>query len=465
MKDWTPDLERRSGPRYLAIAEAIDDAIAKGEFRPGDRLPTHRALARRLGLPVGTVSRAYVEAERRGLIQGEVGRGTFVRDYDEGTLGPPRASGAPGASDLSSNYPTALPGNEDAREMALALADLSSSPLLGRLLEYSDAGGAMHHRAAGAEWLHRCGLDVEPERVLVTSAAHHALTITLAALAQPGDTILTESLTYPALKTIAGLLHLRVEGVALDRDGLVPEALDEACARLRPRALYTVPTIHNPTCSVMPVERRKRIAEIVEARDLVVLEDEVHGRLQDPPLPPLASFVPQRACFIASMSKCLAPGLRIAYLVVPPESRERLTTALWASTWMAVPIMAEIASRWIRDGAAERILEARRGESARRQAMAAELLEEFEFAAHPNGFHLWLRLPAPWRAEEFVLEARQRGVLLSPTSSFAVERSAAPDAVRICLGALRDHEVLSRALSALAEMLRNPPGTSCHRVP
>jgi DNA-binding transcriptional MocR family regulator len=453
MTIWAPDLTARKGPRYRAIADALADDLARGRLTPGARLPTHRDLAETLGLTVGTVTRAYGEAARRGLLSGEVGRGTFVRGAVE------REDDADGgAVDLSLNHPPPPVAGPEGPALARSLADLAVRRDLNTLLAYPPEGGARRHREAGAEWMRRSGLDVPAERVLVCGGSQHALTTVLTTVVSPGETVLTEALTYPGMKAIARLLRVRLHGLPLDGRGLRPETFEAACQKLRPRALYCVPTIQNPTGSVMPEERRKRIAAIARAYGVLLVEDDIHARLPPERPRPIAVFAPELTYYLTSTSKTLAPGLRIGYVLAPPGQAQELAAGIRATTWGAAPLMAEVASGWIEDGTAELLLEARRREAQARQELARRLLPGAAYTAHPYGYHLWLSLPRPWVAQAFAAEARRRGVLVTPAETFLVGEGPAPRAVRLGLGAARSRRALETGLRLVAETLAGTPG-------
>lgn len=447
---WVPRLESRHGPRYLAIADAITEDVAAGRMAPGTRLPTHRDLADRLRVTVGTVSRAYAEAARRGLLSGEVGRGTFVRGSA------PEAAGArnrDGVLDLALNHPPLLAGDAPRLGLQRALSGLIARQELGSLFDYPADGGNPGDREAGASWIRRAGIDARPEHVLVCSGSQHALTTALATLFRPGDLVLTEALTYPGMKAAARLLSLRLQGLALDAQGLRPDAFEAACRAGGAKGLYCVPTIQNPTTSVMPDARRAEIAAIARAHDVRLIEDDIHALLPADRPRPLAAHAPERSCYITSTSKMLAPGLRIGYLLGPPELTERLAAGIRATTWSASPLTAEVVSAWIRDGTADVILEQRREEAAARQALARAALGGHAFEAHPLGPHVWLHLPDPWRSEAFAACLRRRGVAVTPAEAFAVGRGGVPHAVRLSLGGPRTRADLQRALSVVRETL------------
>jgi DNA-binding transcriptional MocR family regulator len=456
MTMWTPDLSRHEGPRYGAIVEAIAEDIERGRLKAGDQMPTHRELATHLGVTTGTVTRAYAEAARRGLLVGETGRGTFVKgdllDFD--------LSGAEDEApvDLSFNIPPPSAGDLLGQALARTLSDLSARRGLAALLTYQPAAaGSERHRAAGAEWVARSGLRVRPAQVLVCNGALHAMTVVFSTLCRPGDTVLTESLTYPGMKNLANLLNLRLQGLPVDDEGLVPEAFEEACRRGAARVLYTIPTVHNPLGTVMTKARRREIAAVAAAHEVAVVEDDVHSFMLPSPPPPLSSFAPENSYFIMSTSKSMAGGMRVGYLAAPERMVEPLSTSLRATVWMAAPLMAEIASEWIRDGTADRLVEQKRAEAAARQELAARALGGFEFDAHPLSFHIWLHLPEPWRSNEFAAQLKRRGVLVSPSEAFVPGREEAPHAVRICLGTPRSRERLESALAVVKGVLQETP--------
>src|SRR2546427_5489805 len=406
---WTPNLTARSGPRDRAIADALTDDVRAGRLREGTRLPTHRDLADALRVTVGTVSRAYSEAGRRGLIKGEVGRGTFVRreQPEPFDFGMP-AREEPSLIDLSLNFPVS---EAEDRPLRRGLEALSKDPRLGRLLEYLPHAGRPRHREAGAAWAARAGLEARAEQIIVCNGAQHGMAIALAALASPGDVVLAEALTYPVFKTLAALLHLKVVGLPMDDDGLRPDALEAACKGGAAKILYCIPTIQNPTATVMPEERRRKIAAIAQAHDVTILEDDIYGLLPKARPRPLARYAPDHTVYVTSLSKILAPGLRIGFLAAPRRFIDRMIPALAATTWMASPLMAELAARLIEDGTADALVERKRKEAAARPALAPKILGPPPGAlAHPNSYHLWLPLPERWRGEDFASRERPRGV-------------------------------------------------------
>lgn len=463
MTNWLPSVADRPGPRYIAIADAMSADVAAKRLKAGDRLPPHRDLAWKLGVTVGTVSRAYAEATRRGLINGEVGRGTYIRALE--TAEDQWLANAPvedsGVIDLGFSFP---PPGDAGLAIGPALEKLAVNPRTASLLGYQPHAGLASHRAAGADWLALGGLEVPAERLVITSGAHHGIIVALAALLRPGDRLLTEALTYPGIQPVARMLGLRLESVASDDQGLLPDALEAACRTTEFKALYCVPTLQNPTTRTIPEDRRRAIAAIAERHNIAILEDDIFGLLTDDRPPPISHFAPDHGFYITSLSKTVAPGLRTGFVAGPERSVGRLAGAVRATCWMAPPLTAEIATGWIRDGTAERILKSNRQELEKRRQLALDVLGSWDAACPQGSLHVWLHLPDPWRATDFVAEAARRGVIVTSAERFAISRRDVPHAVRICLGPPAQHEILKIALDRLAEILCQGPPDSLDSI-
>ncbi len=457
MTIWVPSLAGHDGPIYQAIADELASDVESGTLAPGARLPAQRDLAHELGLTVTTVTRGYAEARRRGLINSHVGRGSFVRRPAPlpHQLHDLEAHDGHIDCSVSALLPTA-----HADEIA---ARFRQPPTLDpmRRVGYQPWVGTSRDRAAGAAWIGRTGLDVSPDRVLVTAGAQHAMQVAFATLLTPGDLVVTEELTYGGLAAVAAYLRVRVEGLPMDDEGLRPDALDNACRRDHPKLLYCVPSAQNPTGAVMSAARRREVARVAAAHDLVIVEDDSYGLFVDG-AKPLAAYGPSRAYYITSTSKTLIPALRIGYLVAPPgppDMVQPLVPAMFATVVMASPITAEIASDWIDGGLADRILAWKRDEAAARNRLARTVLGAFDLSGHEAAPHVLLRLPAPWRAEDFEAQARRQGVLVDAAGKFAVGRAPTPRAIRVALGMPPTRAVLERGLRVLADILAGSPAS------
>lgn len=456
MTSWTPTIDAPAGPLYLAIADQIAQAIADRELTAGSRLPTQRELALRLGVSTQTVSQAYAEAERRGLVIGEIGRGTFVRFG----VSEPEASfimdhRRESLIDLSINRP--IYDQLHAERIRSVLIELGERGEVAPMLVCRPIAGLDQHRQAGALWLRRRGIEVSPERMLICNGAAHALTVALASLTGPGDLVLTEALTDHGMIGLAEMLHLRLQGLAIDQDGVLPDAFEAACAGGEVKVLCIMPCLSNPTVALMGEERRRQIAAIARRFGVAILENDVYGLLVPEGPPPLWSFLPEQSYYVTSFTKITVSGLRIGYVVAPEPMIARLRRSLRATSWMATPLVAELASRWIANGTADELLQWQRTQLAARHAVLDQVLGDFRYASHPHSLHVWLPLPERWRGEAFVSEARLKNVAITPAEPFVVGPGPVPRSIRISVGAPRTGDQLRQGLTVLADLLRREP--------
>ncbi|MGV1791241.1 aminotransferase-like domain-containing protein [Rhizobium sp. A37_96] len=460
MKNWHPDLSRSSSPRYIAIADLIEMDLRSGVLAAGDRLPPQRALAKRLNIDFTTVARGYVEAQKRGLVDSHVGRGTFVtgrqererRGFSLDTAPDPRRASV---IDFSMNLPPE-PNDPDLvarmREgMSVVAADLIP------LLRYQGFGGAGIDKEAAGAWLSRRGLTPSQERIFVTPGAHPALLAIFGLLAKPGETVLSENITYPGMRSIAAQLRLNLAGLPMDEDGILPDAFGESCERLRPKALYLNPTLQNPTTLTVPQKRREAIAAIARKYRVPIIEDDAYGFIPLNAPPPMAAIAPDLTWHIGGLAKCIGAGLRLAFVVAPDtKSIWPFVSAMRSNNVMASPLNMALATRWIEDGTADGILRFIRTEAAARQAMVAEILPSGSYRADPISFNIWLPLANGWTRATFGSHMRNAGIGVVASDAFTVE-GIVPEAVRVCLGGPISREALKGALDFMAHALEGPP--------
>ena len=454
MTIWIPEITHWSGPRYLTIAEAIEKAIRAKELQPGQRLPTHREMAYQLNVSVQTVSRAYAEAERRRLVSGEIGRGTFVRmprsDVASGFIAD---SGEADVLDFSNIAPLITP--EHLAAIAGTIKGLSGDEELSRLFAFRPTGGIDVHRQAGADWLDRNGVAVAAENIIITNHCAHGVWVAMASLAEPGDVVATEELVDYTITTNASILRLQHHGLAMDDQGILPEAFEDLCKQKSVKLLCITPCYSNPTVSLMPESRRRELAELARRFDVAIVEADEYGPyLPDRPRP-LWCFAPERTYYATSLS---VTGLLSGYLVGPPAMIPRMTTRFRATGWIANTWAAEVASRWIYDGTAETLTALQRSRLKARHGAFEKAMRGNTYVSHPHAPHVWLTLPEPWRAGVFVQEARRRNILLTPPDPFIVGRSIEPHAVRLAFGdTVRDEQDFERGIRQIAELIDADP--------
>lgn len=441
-------------PRYLAIAAELAQAIETGQLSAGEKLPPHRVMARQLGVTTGTVSRAYASLERQGLATARVGDGTFVRNLDTSTEDAASPAAAQ-AIDLAHNI--AIPTDETAALLRAMTALGQSGAQMARVLKYQPETGTTRHRIAGASWLKRFGTTGAWERVMVTHGAQHALAGVLRTIARPGDTLLTEPLSYPGMLALARSLRLQVVGVEMDAQGMLPDALDRAAQTFHTKLLFCTPTLHNPSTATMDPARREAIAAVIRRRGMLLMEDTVHAAALAHAPPALSTLVPAQSFLMASFSKVMAPGLRVGYLEAAPPWLDKVASSIRADSWMVAPLMPEIATRWIDSGDAQHLIALQRERIAERLAIARRALSGIEMRWAEDFPHVLMPLPEPWRAGEFAATLRRAGVLVRTMDHFAAGRSPAPHAVRISLNACTSAEQLRRGLDIVCATLPGPP--------
>jgi DNA-binding transcriptional MocR family regulator len=306
------------------------------------------------------------------------------------------------------------------------------------------------------EWLRGCGVDVSPQNVSLTNGATAGMTVALMSVAPPGSTIATEAIGHHTLVPLARYLGLHLEGLAIDGDGLVPEALDEACRLSDIRAVFLQPSVINPTATLMSAGRREAIAEVARRHDLAIIENDVLGPLVEDRPPPVAAFAPERTLYVTSFTKITVPGLRIGYLAAPDRHAAAVANRHLVSNWMATPMVAEIASKWVVDGTAMELVHWQRQALRRRLDIAAEVLGTVDYRAHRDGLHLWLPLPDGRSEEGFVAQARLQGAAIAPGIAFRISDAPWRPAVRIALGSTSEGE-LRAGLGVVSRLLLADP--------
>lgn len=431
---------------YLKLADTVAVEIANGALKPGDRLPPQRSFAYERKIAVSTASRVYTELLRRGLVVGEVGRGTFVSGETRrgvSSLTEPRGQ----RIDLEVNYPL-LP--TQSAMIARSLEGLERPEALDVALRQTSITGTQAARTISAEFLSRGDWSPGADQFVFTANGRQCIAAALAAVVPSGGRCGVEALTYPFIKDIAARLGVTLVPLTMDEEGVRPDAVQKAHREAHLSALYIQPTIQNPLGMTMPPGRRADLVRVVEKLGLPVIEDTVYSFLGDEA--PLAALAPDTCIVLDSLSKKVAPGLAIGFIVSPPRLRERIMASVRSGGWTASGFALAAGTRMMGDGTVSELVRLKRIDAARRQQMAAKHLAGFEVQANIQSYHLWLTLPPHWRSQTFVAAAARRDIALTPSTTFAVAPGHAPNAVRLALGA-PSTEQLDSALRTLAGLL------------
>ena len=452
MTFWIRALETGAGPAYLRLADGLHTAIKDGIVQVGDRLPPQRELAYELGISTGTITRAYDLAIRRGDITAVTGKGSFV------------ASPVMRKNDAAVNLRINLPADVgQGVDLAAALSQRSAA----EFLSYIPFGGSEADRRSGAAYMKLGGVSACPDDLIVTAGGQHALTTALMVATKPGDTILCEPFTFAGFLDYARLTDRQIVAIPADREGVRPAAFEELCKKHKPAAAFLTPTAQNPTGANLSESRRKAIAKSAMKHGLILIEDGIYDPLMPEPLPTFHERAPEQTLYIASLSKTVAPGLRVGYLLCPPAFRDAANDMQHLLGMGPPQAMANLATTLIESGRADAMTKAQAKEIAARQKQARAILSQPGRDEQAYAPHLWLPLPNTWTSDLFVAAAEADGVLVSPSNHFAAEagsNEAAAIHVRLALSAAPDRKTLDDALSKLAELLEKAPARASRSV-
>ncbi|MFE6061955.1 PLP-dependent aminotransferase family protein [Streptomyces sp. NPDC056431] len=420
-----------AAPRYKQLVDALASDIRSGRLAAGARLPTHRALATREGIAVVTATRVYAELEVMGLVSREQGRGTFVRDMTiPAGHGIDQQAVATDAVDLSFNYPS-LPGQADL--LRQALREVAASGDLDSLLRYQPHRGRPQDRASIARHLRRRGITTDADRIAIAGGAQHGLAITVMAMLNAGDVVAVDALTYPGFKVLAHAFHLDLEPIPATTDGPDLDALEKLCATRPVRAIYTMPTLHNPLGWVMPAADRTRLIKIARQYGPLLIEDASYAYLAEDPPPPLAASAPDITVYVSGLSKSIATGLRVGFVVAPPPMLPSLERAIRATTWNTPALTTAIACRWLDDGTVDHLEAQKRGDAKARQALAGQELAGLPLVSHPSSYFTWLPLPDDARADRLTATLARQHISVSTAEPYTTSPHT-PQALRLALG-------------------------------
>jgi DNA-binding transcriptional MocR family regulator len=437
--------------RYKAIVDTFAGDIASGVLPPGTRLPTHRQLAEQQGLALVTASRVYAELEAMGLISGETGRGTFVREIALPlSHGVDQQATAAGMLDLNFNYPS-LPGQ--AELLRNGLRQLALSGDLEALLRYQPHAGRGHERACIARHLLDRGLSVEAEELLIVSGAQHGLAATVMGLLKPGDVVAVDALTYSGFKVIAEAHRLELVPIPLTERGPDLDGLERLCRKRRIKAVYTMPTLHNPMGWVMDLAWRERLVSIAREQGLLLIEDGAYAFLAEDPPVPLRALAPELTVYVSGFSKNIATGLRVGYVVAPLQWVAAIERAIRATTWNTPGVMTALVCGWVEDGTVARLEAEKRRDAMARQRLARTALAGLTLVSHPALYFLWLPLPEDIRADQVAVALLAENIAVSTAEPFAIS-SPAPHAIRLALGSL-EADALKVALHKVRQVISN----------
>lgn len=463
MTNWLPDISSGTGPVYVRVADSIETAISHGVLPPGTKLPPQRNLAFDIGVTIGTVSRAYALVHERGLVAGEVGRGTYVLDRAHSrpitqtdpitqALSGTRGIEAPSATIRFDT--TAAPDIGQGEVIGALFAEISQDRRM-EISSYSRSFPASWY-LAGQTWLSRNDWQPAVENVVPTLGAHAAAIAVIAAVTSPGDKIVFENLTYTQVSRATRLLGRRSILVESDEHGIIPDDFDRLCQQQHPRLAFLMPTAHNPTLTTMPETRRRAIAAIARRHSVWLIEDDIYGGMTEDPNPLMASIAPERTFLVSGLSKSVTAGVRGGWVACPPHFAQRVKVTHKMTTGGLPFILAETGARLVLGGHALSLRRKSVAEIKHRESLAREALSGFEFESHPHVPFLWLKLPEPWMSGTFKNAALAAGVLVDDEDEFKAARTEKVyHRVRIAFSSPQDRKDLQSGFMILRQLLEN----------
>lgn len=429
MTNWLPELEPGKGPLYLQLADRIETDIAEGILAPGTKLPPQRNLAFDIGVTIGTVGRAYNLIRERGLVSGEVGRGTYVTDHKVASLvqAPPHTEPFGGT-----RGPVATPGK--IRMDSTAAIEVGQSEAMQQLLaditrqfprEMSSYSRTLpaSWQEAGSKWLSGAGWVPEPASIVPTLGAHSAILAVIAAITVPGDRVAFEDLTYCSAARSVNLMGRRSIILHTENGSATPDDFERLCAQQHPKLVFLMPSLHNPTATTMPEDHRRAIVEIARRHNVWIIEDEIYGSVMGNDHIKIADLAPERTFHIGGLSKSVAAGVRGGWVACPPHLAARVHTAHKMVTGGMPFIMAELGAQLVNSGEADAIRGKVQTEIAAREAIARSVFAGMEFSSQPLAPFLWMKLPDPWLSGTFKSAALNEGVLVDDEDEFKPGRT------------------------------------------
>lgn len=447
---WKPSIDKTRKPIYQVLASQLQQDILNGILLPGTKLPPQRELADYLDLNVSTISKAFKVCELKGLLSATVGSGTFV-SYDA-------VSNAYLLEDTKPNHliemGATLPDDASYEPLLLQLKSMLQETDYEKWFGYGRAGESLWQKDAAVKLIRRGGFETTVDHILFANGGQNAIAATLASLCQPGDRIGVDHHTYPGLKTVAAMLNVQIVPIKSGRNGMSPTAFEYACKNDNIKGLYLIPDYHNPTTRCMSIENRKAIADISKKYNQFIIEDASYHLLNEKPLPALASFASEQVIYIASLSKSIAPGLRLAYVTVPNQYKEFLSRALYNLNISVSPLLAELTARIIVSNQFEILIKSHQEQTIKRNQVVNRYLADYTCLGAETGIFRWLLLPGEIKGTEFEKLAANQGVQVYAAERFVVGNSCPERAVRISVCAPETIEELERGLAILERLLK-----------
>lgn len=437
-------------PLHIEIAEKLEHDIRGGIIRPSTKLPPQRELADYLDVNLSTITKAFKLCAAKGLISGEVGRGTYVSADVLSNLPLLDETGLEHCINLGASHPIYSQNHYVGDTLRQLLKRTNS---IDNIFEYSGIADRKTHRHAGAVWLQKFGVQATEDQILLTCGLQNALAVTLASLFQYGDKIATNEVIYPGIKNIANNLGIQLIPIPYVDQQLNLRSLEQICKHDSIRGIYLIPDHHNPTSLCMDQNERVSIAEVVRKYQLICIEDSTYSFLNERVNTPITALIPEQSVYIASVSNSLSPGFRIAFVYASAQYIEQMLIGNSNINVMAPPLEAEIVSTLILCGDADKIIEEKKSELRERNRIVDQYFRRYHIYGNDVAQFRWLILPSKWTSHKFEQAAKARGVQVFGSERFAVGKYAIRPAARLAISTPKNLELLERGTEILERLL------------
>lgn len=348
---------------------------------------------------------------------------------------------------LRFNYPVSP------QQYSLMEQSLRALPVDAGLLEFDPGNGTAYDKEIAAQWLSKPGYPVTPDAVQLACGGHHAVMAICIAAGLANQTVIADAYTYNGFISIASLLKIKLVACPMDADGMLPHELEQLVKTHNAKAVYLTPTIHNPLAFTMPLQRRLQLAEVARKTDILIIDDDAYGFLDaDAPLS-FAHLAPERAFYIYSFAKPFAPGIKLSYIIAPPQLRDALSGTIRVSSSGPVAIMIKLVNQWITGGDMQNTINHKRQQSMEKQAVVNAYLSGTGYVTQPSACHIWLPLPGGVNSGSFSQALLDRGVDVVPGQAYKVGDIAMPDGIRIAFGSATIDE-LKAGLQIISALLK-----------
>lgn len=444
---WKPDKEKLTSPIYYCLADMMERDIKNGVLTANTKLPPQRELADFLDLNLSTITKAYKLCEMRGLVHAITGRGTFVAPSANVAISTAEKTTAP-RIELAIIHPF-YESNKLIRDLTI---EILKQPFSEQLFEYSHPLGNRGQIQVASRWLQRFGVGADETNTLITAGAQNALAAILSSLFEAGDKIAVDPYTYPNFISLANLLYLHLIPIETDEHGMRPDALESACATQNIKGLYLMPTGTNPTNIAFTSRRRKEIAQLIRKKNLIAIEDDNYAALMEEKCPPITLEAPENCLFISGISKPLCPGLRIAYLYVPPHFMADMERGIFSHNLKISSLNIEIATELIRSGLDQQIIQKKREAAIQRN----QIYYSYFPASHPylESYYQWLELPAICSGRLCEAELAHQGIGVFGAERFSVGTQARNNAIRVATCSPKNEQELRTGLEKIQQFIR-----------